>query len=74
MAGDVFVSRKIKEEGRVISILSDGLASGVKASVLANLTATMAMRYTSAFVDVRKRAGHPDGRRTRATRASKNFH
>ena len=57
VSGDVFVSRKIKEEGRIISILSDGLGSGVKASVLANLTATMALRYTSAFVDVRKSAG-----------------
>ena len=57
VAGDVFLSRKIKEEGRIISILSDGLGSGVKAGVLANLTATMALRYTSAFVDVRKSAG-----------------
>ena len=57
VSGDVFLSRRIKEEGRIISILSDGLGSGVKASVLANLTATMALRYTSAFVDVRKSAG-----------------
>lgn len=56
VSGDVFVSRKIKEEGRTLSILSDGLGSGVKASVLANMTATMALRYTSAFVDVRKSA------------------
>ncbi len=56
VAGDVFLSRKIKEEGRIISVLSDGLGSGVKASVLANLTATMALRYTSAFVDVRQSA------------------
>ncbi|HYG34131.1 MAG TPA: stage II sporulation protein E, partial [Clostridia bacterium] len=52
VSGDVFTSRKIKEEGRIISTLSDGLGSGVKASVLANLTATMAVRYASAFVDV----------------------
>ena len=57
VSGDVFMSRKIKEEGRLISVLSDGLGSGVKASVLANLTATMALRYTSAFVDVRQSAG-----------------
>ena len=56
ISGDVFLSRKIREEDRIISVLSDGLGSGVKASVLANLTATMALRYTSAFVDVRQSA------------------
>jgi hypothetical protein len=56
VSGDVFLSRKIREEGRIVSVLSDGLGSGVKAGVLANLTATMALRYTSSFVDVRKSA------------------
>ena len=56
VSGDVFASRKIKEESRVLAVLSDGLGSGVKASVLANLTATMALRYTAAFIDVRKSA------------------
>ncbi|MGE5611539.1 MAG: SpoIIE family protein phosphatase [Bacillota bacterium] len=56
VSGDMFLTRKIKEEGRIISVLSDGLGSGVKASVLANLTAAMAIKYTSAFVDVRKSA------------------
>ena len=56
VAGDVFLSRKIKEEGRIITVLSDGLGSGVKAGVLANLTATMALRYTTSFVDVRQSA------------------
>jgi hypothetical protein len=56
VSGDVFLSRRIREEGRLIAVLSDGLGSGVKASVLANLTATMALQYTSAFVDVRKSA------------------
>jgi Stage II sporulation protein E (SpoIIE) len=56
VAGDVFLSRKLRSEGRLITVLSDGLGSGVKAGVLANLTATMALRYTSAFVDVRESA------------------
>ena len=47
ICGDVFLSRKIKEEGRVLSVLSDGLGSGVKASVLANLTASMALTFAS---------------------------
>jgi len=56
VVGDVFVSRKLRDEGRLIAVLSDGLGSGVKASVLATMTATMALRYTSAFVDPRKSA------------------
>jgi hypothetical protein len=56
VAGDVFLSHKIRKEGRLITVLSDGLGSGVKASVLANLTAAMALRYTSAFADVRQSA------------------
>lgn len=56
VSGDVFLSRKIQEEGRVITVLSDGLGSGVKASVLANLTATMALKYTQSFVDIRQSA------------------
>ncbi len=56
ICGDVFLSRKIRPDGRVIAVLSDGLGSGVKASVLASLTATMAMKYTEAFMDIRQSA------------------
>ncbi|HMK56308.1 MAG TPA: SpoIIE family protein phosphatase [Dissulfurispiraceae bacterium] len=56
VSGDVFLSRKIKEEGRVVSVLSDGLGSGIKASVLATLTATMALKYTSSSIDIRSSA------------------
>ncbi|HOW64334.1 MAG TPA: SpoIIE family protein phosphatase [Candidatus Paceibacterota bacterium] len=56
VSGDRFLTRRFKDEGRIISVLSDGLGSGVKASVLSNLTATMALRYTAAFMDVRQSA------------------
>jgi len=42
--GDVFLSRKTAD-GRIISVLSDGLGSGIKAGVLATLTASMALRF-----------------------------
>lgn len=35
------MSQKLKGEGRVISVLSDGLGSGIKACVLSTMTATM---------------------------------
>lgn len=45
VCGDVFTSRKIKEEDRTIVIVSDGLGSGIKANVLATLTASMAVNF-----------------------------
>lgn len=44
--GDVFQSKIIREEGRTIMVLSDGIGHGIKASVLATLTATMALKYS----------------------------
>jgi hypothetical protein len=44
--GDVFMSDIFREEGRTILVLSDGIGHGIKASVLAQLTATMALKYT----------------------------
>lgn len=46
ICGDVYLSRKIKEENRIITVLSDGLGSGVRANVLATLTATMGLNFT----------------------------
>lgn len=40
--GDTFLSRRTPD--RVMSVLSDGLGSGVKASVLSTLTATLALK------------------------------
>ncbi len=56
VGGDVFLSTKIKEENRIVSVLSDGLGSGIKASVLATLTATMASRFIVNYIDIKKSA------------------
>lgn len=47
ICGDVFLSRKLDEENRTIIVLSDGMGHGVKANVLATLTSTMALNFTS---------------------------
>jgi hypothetical protein len=46
ICGDVFLSKRISEESRTIVVLSDGMGHGVKANVLATLTATMARNFT----------------------------
>lgn len=46
ICGDMYLSRRVKEDGRTIVVLSDGMGSGVKANVLATLTASMAMNFT----------------------------
>jgi hypothetical protein len=56
ICGDVFMSRKIKEEGRTILVLSDGLGSGVKANVLGTLTASMILNYMKVNKDIQQAA------------------
>lgn len=56
ICGDVFLSQKIKEEKRIIVVLSDGMGHGVKASVLATLTATMALKFTKEHKEPEKTA------------------
>ncbi|MEA3504111.1 MAG: SpoIIE family protein phosphatase [Bacteroidota bacterium] len=46
VCGDIFLSRKIKEEQRAVTVLSDGLGSGVKANILASMTSSMALNFT----------------------------
>ena len=54
ICGDMFLSRKVKEENRTIAVLSDGMGHGVKANMLATLTATMALNFTVEHKDVHK--------------------
>jgi len=54
--GDTFLSQKNDSDGRVITVLSDGLGSGIKAGVLSTLTATMAMKFVAADIPIQRAA------------------
>lgn len=56
IAGDVFLSRKTELGNRVVSVLADGLGSGVEAGVLASLTAQMALEYVTGNIATRRAA------------------
>ncbi len=49
--GDDIQIKVLKDENRHLAVLSDGLGSGVKAHVLANMTTTMALRYLQSNMD-----------------------
>ena len=50
--GDTVYSKKIPEERRIISILSDGLGSGVKANILSSMTTRMAMTFVESNMEL----------------------
>jgi hypothetical protein len=52
ICGDVFLNKYIKEEDRIVAVLSDGMGHGVKANILATLTATMALNFTREHKEV----------------------
>ena len=52
--GDMFITQKNPSDGRVITALSDGLGSGIKAGVLACLTATMAVKFISFNIPIKR--------------------
>jgi hypothetical protein len=54
VCGDVFISRRIKEEGRIIVVLSDGMGHGIKANMLGTLAATLAVNFTQEHKSVQK--------------------
>lgn len=54
ICGDVFVTKKIEQENRIICVLSDGMGHGVKANMLAILTATMAVNFAKEHKEPKK--------------------
>lgn len=52
--GDYFISKRYKDTNRVIAILSDGLGSGIKANILASMTATMLLKFIEAQTDIKE--------------------
>ncbi|MDZ7739916.1 MAG: SpoIIE family protein phosphatase [Bacteroidales bacterium] len=54
ICGDVFLSKRIREEGRIIAVLSDGMGHGVKANILATLSSVMALNFTREHKEVEK--------------------
>ncbi len=51
ICGDVFQSRKCEGGARIVAALSDGLGSGVKANILAGMTAAMALKFVVSEMD-----------------------
>jgi hypothetical protein len=54
--GDVFYAQKNASGGRIITTLSDGLGSGIKAGVLATLTSTMITNFILRNIPVKRSA------------------
>ena len=50
--GDDYQLLTLEEENRSLAVLSDGLGSGVKANLLANMTTTMALRFMRSNMDI----------------------
>jgi hypothetical protein len=56
ICGDVFLAGRVKEENKIVLVMSDGMGHGVKASVLATLTASMALNFTREHKEPEKTA------------------
>ncbi|MDD3886139.1 MAG: SpoIIE family protein phosphatase [Victivallaceae bacterium] len=50
--GDDFQWERDESENRHIAVLSDGLGSGIKANLLANMTTTMALKFMHSDADI----------------------
>ncbi|MGD1822928.1 MAG: SpoIIE family protein phosphatase [Pleomorphochaeta sp.] len=56
IGGDVFLQKRNPERKQIVAVLSDGLGSGVKANVLASLTANMAKKLSFSPMDLKHSA------------------
>lgn len=52
--GDFFLSGRFPNMNRVVAVLSDGLGSGIKANILACMTATMLLKFLENNADIEK--------------------
>ncbi len=52
IGGDHFCSKKLNDGQRIVSVLSDGLGSGVKANILSTMTAEMGIRFIASDTDI----------------------
>ncbi|MDR1112859.1 MAG: SpoIIE family protein phosphatase [Bacteroidales bacterium] len=57
ICGDVFLSKRIADENRVLCVLSDGMGHGVRANILATLTATISLNFSLEHKDVNALSG-----------------
>lgn len=53
-SGDYFLSCRNPVQNRIVAVLSDGLGSGIKANILACMTATMLKKFTEENADIEK--------------------
>jgi len=56
VCGDTILIRRSKPENRYVAVLSDGLGSGIRASVLSTMTAGMALNFTLSHEPVKRTA------------------
>ena len=52
--GDFFASNRFPNMNRIVAVLSDGLGSGIKANILACMTATMLLKFMENHADIEK--------------------